>query len=271
MKLAASNIAWPAVMDEEAYRILRRFGIRAIEVAPTRIWPNWQGADSNGARHFRRQVEEQGFQICSLQAILFQKPELRLFGSDRDRENLWLHLRLCADLAAELGAGRLVFGAPKNRDPGDLSQEDAFARAVEFFLRLAPHYSARGVRLVFEANPVEYGCHFATENQTAGRLVRAVHAEGMSLHLDTGCMQLAGEDATSTIAENADIVAHFHASEPNLANFASPSPIHQAAAAALARVGYAGYVALEMRAGDSPAAALEEAAAYLVRTYASSN
>lgn len=40
MKLAVSNIAWSGSEDEAALDMLLEEGIRAIEIAPTRIWPN---------------------------------------------------------------------------------------------------------------------------------------------------------------------------------------------------------------------------------------
>ncbi|HME08027.1 MAG TPA: TIM barrel protein [Bryobacteraceae bacterium] len=268
MKLAASNIAWSADTEQEVFRMLRRFGVSAIEVAPTRIWPEWLGATVTAAREYRGQVESEGLSISSLQAILFQKPELRLFGSDQDRDALMSHLRYCADLAAELGAASVVFGAPKNRDRGKLDESEAFVKATEFFSQLAPYYAARSTQLVLEANPSDYGCNFVTESGTAARLVRAVGADGFALHLDSACMHLAHENPAASILAAADILRHFHASEPNLAGFANPSSDHAGAATALAQAGYQGYVALEMRAGDPAIPALEQALAFVGPVYA---
>jgi D-psicose/D-tagatose/L-ribulose 3-epimerase len=268
MRLAASNIAWPADAEKEAFATLKHYGVDAIEVAPTRVWPEWQGATLTAARDYRHRVETDGLKISSLQAILFQKPELRLFGSDQERESLLLHLRYCADLAAELGATSVVFGAPKNRDRGTLSESDALDQATDFFSRLAPYYAARATQVVFEANPVSYSCNFVTESSTAARLVRAVGADGFALHLDTACMCLGGENAVCAIPAAADILRHFHASEPNLGDFANPSIDHRSAAIALAQSGYQGYVALEMREGNPAIPALKQALAFVAACYA---
>jgi D-psicose/D-tagatose/L-ribulose 3-epimerase len=271
VRLAASNIAWPVDEEIEAFATLKHFGFDAIEVAPTSIWPEWQGATLTAARAYRRYVESNGLKISSLQAILFQKPELRLFGSHQERENLALHLRYCADLAAELGATAVVFGAPKNRDRGTLSEIDALAQATDFFSRLAPYYADRDTQIVFEANPASYGCNFVTESSAAARLVRAVGPEGFALHLDTACMSLAAENAVCAIPAVADILRHFHASEPNLGDFANPSIDHRGAASALAQSGYQGYVALEMREGNPAIPALKQALAFVAACYALSN
>src|SRR5207249_4548742 len=133
-----------------------------------------------------------------------------------DREALYRHLCFCADLAAELGAECMVFGAPKNRNRGTLSEDDAFAAAAELFARAGAYCAQRGTCLGFEPNPSQYGCQFAADSVTAARLVRTVGSAGFRLHLDTACLHLAGEDAVAAIGGNADILCHFHVSEPYL-------------------------------------------------------
>jgi sugar phosphate isomerase/epimerase len=263
MNLAASNIAWPSGLDIPVYELLAATGIRGVEVAPTRIWPEWKGITANSTREFRRTVEDSGLCISSLQSILFQKPELQIFGSPEDREALYRHLCDCADLAVELGATCLVFGAPKIRDRRPRSEEDAFAIAAEFFSRAGTYYTQRGVCLVFEANPAQYGCTFATDSVTAARLVRTVNSPGFRLHLDTACMHLAGEDAIFVIGNNDP--HHFHVSEPYLGAFSSSEIPHRAIASALKS--YRGWVSLEMRIADPPLPALKQALGFLKETY----
>jgi D-psicose/D-tagatose/L-ribulose 3-epimerase len=270
MKLAVSNIAWPAELDAAVFDLLVESGIGGIEVAPTRVWPQWQGIHPASTREFRRMVESSGLRISSLQSILFQKPELILFGSDEVRQAMEEHLRRCADLAADLGAGCMVFGAPRNRDRGPLTEAQAFAVASEFFARVGEYCLARGVWIGFEANPVDYKCNFATDGETAARLVRAVGSQGFRLHLDSACLRLAGEDTAQAIRSHADILRHFHASEPNLGAFSNPLASHQEAAAALRSVHYEQWVALEMRAGDPPLPALREALRFVRGIYGDS-
>src|SRR5260370_41371922 len=96
MNLAVSNIAWPAGLDAAVYPMLAANGIQAVEIAPTRIWPHWQGITAGAVRVVRRTVEDAGLRVSSLQSILFQKPEWQLLGAGR--EALYRHLCFCADL-----------------------------------------------------------------------------------------------------------------------------------------------------------------------------
>jgi D-psicose/D-tagatose/L-ribulose 3-epimerase len=264
MRISVSNIAWPAELDAEAYALLTGLGVAGIEVAPTRVWPGWDGISPSSVKMLREKIEGRGLRVSSIQSILFQKPELQLFGEGAGFAD---HLKLCAGLAAELGAGAVVFGAPKNRDRGALSEDEAFARAVEVFGPIAEAYAAAGVALCLEANPTQYACNFVTHGREAARLVRAVGSAGFRLHLDTACAAMAGEDVAELVRENADILAHFHASEPMLGGFASPSEGHVGAAAGLREVGYAGWVAVEMRTQEDVLRALAQAAGFAMETY----
>ena len=266
MKLSVSNIAWPAECDREAFATISGHGIGALEIAPTRIWPQWEGMTVEAAGLLFDLLRSQSFQVSSMQSILFQKP-YQLFGSETDRSGMFDHLRRCADIAARLEAQHLVFGAPKNRDRGSLSEDDALGVAADFFAKVGSYFASLGVCLGFEANPPQYSCNFASNSAMAAKLVRRVNSPGFRLHLDSACMQLAGDDPVSTIKDNADILCHFHVSEPFLGGFDSPVVPHEIIAGALREVDYCGRVALEMRASDQPLPALDTAVQFLRKTY----
>jgi sugar phosphate isomerase/epimerase len=205
--------------------------------------------------------------VSSLQAILFSRPGALLFGDEAEQEHLVLHLEHCAQLAAAFSAGPVVFGAPRNRLKGHLPDEEAFARAARILRRVAPAFASCGATLCIEANPVAYGCDFAVKASEAAMLVRMVDHPGVRLHLDTACMYLAGDPLDESIYTYADILAHFHVSEPQLGDFSEPVVPHEDAAEALWRIGYRGWITLEMRATTTPLASLFAAAVYLTDTY----
>ncbi len=267
MKLAFSNIAWPAVEEDEVLGALQAEGISGIEVAPTRLWPDWNGASEPAAAAYADTLAAKGLSVPALQAILFAKPELKLFGSDSDRRQLLHHLQKVADLASAIGAKSLVFGAPKNRQLADLAPQTGFAIAREFFRTLAPYYERRGVSLCLEANPPQYASTFITTSDEAAQLVRAVDSPAFGLHLDTACMFLAGDDVSAAIGNNLDILRHFHVSEPFLDSFAAPKIDHAQVAAILRGAGYGGWISLEMRETDQPVRDVQQAAHFLARTY----
>jgi sugar phosphate isomerase/epimerase len=261
MRLAFSNIGWPAEDDVTVLAALPSLGFTGLEVAPTRIWSEPLKTPSRDVAAFRRRVEDAGLEIMAMQSLLFGRPELRLFGDTSAQRGLEDQLLGMLDLALGLGATRLVFGSPANRKRGDLAMDDASAIAVAVFRRLGEAAGAAGACFCIEANPVQYGCDFLVDAVESTSFVRAVDSPGVRLHLDAACMALAGDDAAERVRAGADVLAHVHASAPELAAVRAGGPVdHAGFAAALRGVGYPGYVSVEMRATEDAVSAVSSAA-----------
>jgi sugar phosphate isomerase/epimerase len=80
-------------------------------------------------------------------------------------------------------------------------------------------------------------------------------------------MLLAGEDPASSIRRHAEILRHFHVSEPFLASFDSPVIAHQPIVEALEEIGYSNWITLEMRATAEPLSALATGVRALTEHY----
>ncbi len=247
MRLAVSNIAWPAEADDEAAAVLAACGAGGVEIAPTKVWPRPTEASADSVAAYRRRWEDRGLPIAAMQALLFGRDDLTLFADPATRTRTADYLRLIIDLAAGLGATALVFGSPKNRARGELSQSEAEAIAVPLFRDLGRHAAARGVEFCIEPNPTQYRCDFVTTSAEAAAFVSKVDQDGFGLHLDVGGMTLAGEDPQQTFADAGGRWRHLHVSEPFLTPIGSGDTDHAAVAAALGRSGFGGWVSIEMR------------------------
>jgi D-psicose/D-tagatose/L-ribulose 3-epimerase len=267
MKLAVSNIAWDAPEQDEVLALLRERGVGAIEVAPTKLWPEWAGAVPGSAADWRRTFASAHFDVPSMQAILFGKPELQVFGPDPVREATLDHIGRVAGLAAALGAKALVFGSPRNRDRGKLTATEAFASAIDFFREAGRMCAAHDVWLCIEPLPEAFGSNFVMHWHEAADLVRAVDAPGFGLHLDTGCIHLAGDDPREAVLGCQGITRHFHVSEPHLADFSAPVIDHNSVADVLREVDYRGWISIEMRRPDDPVRRIGEAVDLVLACY----
>ena len=270
MKLAFSNLAWPAALDPVVLADLGRQGFDSLEVAPTRLWDAPLAQDADEVAAARTAVEMHGLRVVALQSLLFRRPDLQLYGDEESRLALAVHLLGMAQLASRLGATRLVFGSPANRRRGDLPLAQADEIAVEFFARLGARAADLGVCFCIEANPEAYGCDYLTDSVASTALVRAVDSPGVRLHLDTACMALAGDDAVERIRGGADVLAHVHASAPQLGAVGPDGPVdHAAVATALRDAAYGGHVSVEMLPpGDEDlTGALWRAAEFVRETY----
>lgn len=261
MKIAVSNIAWDPADEAGVFGILSQMRITGVEVAPTKLWGGWDGATAFAAKQVRSALADAGFVIPALQSILFGRPDLKLFGTDAQRAALLDHIGHVAELAAEMGARTLVFGSPRNRDPGGLSLGEAMEAAVLVLREAGARCARQGVWLGIEANPPAYDCRFITRWYEAAELVRRCDSPGIRLHLDSACTALAQDDLAEAVAETADILAHVHISEPQLGAFDTLQVDHARFGAALRRAGYDGWCSVEMRRSDDPLAAVRRAAA----------
>ncbi|MGH6934020.1 MAG: sugar phosphate isomerase/epimerase family protein [Dongiaceae bacterium] len=267
MRLAVSNIAWDRGEDTAVLATLKQRGVAGIEIAPTRLWPDWQGATEVAARALRFRLAAQGFAVPALQAILFGKTKLALFGDAAITAEFIDHIRHVADLAAELGAHAMVFGAPKARRRGKLDMATALKRAVETFIQIGSHCVQRGVALCIEPNPPSYDCDFVINSAEGLELVKQVNSPGVRLHLDSAAMKLAGEDPGAAIAAAKPWLAHFHVSEPNLAPIVPATIDHAANADHLEKAGYKDWVSIEMRRTGRPVESVVAAVEHVQRCY----
>lgn len=266
MKLAISNIAWKAEHDAEVFACLRDYDVKGIELAPTRLWSDWQVSPEQMAA-YGNGLAEQSLICSSFQAILFNQPQLHLFGTPEQTLALLSHLKRVADLAAAIGAKNMVFGAPKQRDRRDLTLEQATARAIEVFSEIGEYCMSQQVCLCLEPNPTEYQCNFITDSLSGAALVRQVNSPGFRLHLDTAGMHLAGEDTGAAILNNVDVLAHIHLSEPYLGDFSAPHVAHHQVAEALAAIDWQGWMAIEMRSTATPVQSVQQALEFVQKTY----
>lgn len=263
MRLAISNIAWDPADDEEVAALLVAAGVNAIEVAPTKAWPDPRKAGPDEARSERERWRGLGLDVVATQSLLFGRPDLLLFGPEDVRKRLVQHLGHLVALGGALGASVQVFGSPRNRRRDAMPAQDAIAVAVEVFREVARCAEEAATAVVIEANPEQYGTDFLTSAHDAAALVEAVDRPGVRLHLDTACMVLAGDDPVECVRRYAPLLAHVHLSRPELGPVGvSADPVHAAVVTTLKQVGYDRTVSVEMRPTSTPVQSVKVAVGY---------
>ena len=215
MRISVSNIAWERDEEPEIAELLQRLGVTAVDVAPGKYFPDVAAASDSDIRKVRRWWEERGISIYGMQSLLFGTKGLNVFGDRDSQESLLTHLGHVCRVADGLGAKRLVFGSPKNRDRSGLSDKEADDIALQFFGRLGDIAQGHGVVITLEPNPVCYGTNWVTTTKEAYAFVKELGNPGIAMQLDTGTVLTNGENI-SAIYSFRDAVGHVHLSEPNL-------------------------------------------------------
>ena len=120
-----------------------------------------------------------------------------------------------------------MFGSPANRNRAGLTDAEAWARALEFFGRLAEVAADAGVTICLEGVHPHYGANFMTDTASSLRMARALNHPSVGIVLDTAVVQLNGEDIEVLLAEGAAWVRHIHASEKDLVPLGQPAGARQ--------------------------------------------
>ena len=249
MNISISNIAWKNDEEAAVAAFLQEAGIAGVDVAYTKFWPSPTDATPADLQNYRAFWEQHGIQIIGMQSLIYGRPDLMLFGDPAIREQMADYLRDVMPLAGKLGARPLVFGSPKNRTKGEMPDAEAMDIAAEFFSTLAQTAQQENVILCIEPNPAEYACDFICTTAPALELVRRVNHPHFRLHLDAAIMSMNGENIEQALDSAADVLAHFHVSEPHLGVISEGTVDHRRFAAALRSIGYQGWTAIEMRSG----------------------
>ncbi|MDR3396777.1 MAG: TIM barrel protein [Pandoraea sp.] len=266
MRVSISNIAWEPIEDEAVAALLNRYQVDAIDVAPSKYFPNVASASEESIESLRATWEARGISLLGMQSLFFGCQGLNLFDKNTQPAML-AHLSHVCRVANGLGIGPLVFGSPKCRDRGHLDQSAVDAISTEFFRRAGDIAARHDTLFCIEANPSRYGCNFMTSTLEAADVVARTDHPAVRLHLDTGTMAVNQESPHEILRQCAALVGYAHASEPDLVPLGSTSVDHPAIAHAL-REARLSCISIEMlTAPEQRLSSIESALQIATRAY----
>jgi sugar phosphate isomerase/epimerase len=216
MRLAISNIAWDRNEDETIAKLLQEYNVDAIDIAPGKYFPELAKVTKDDMESVRKWWSERGIEITGMQALLFGTTGLNVFGTPDTQNSMLQHLEDVARIGEGLGATRLAFGSPKNRDRSGLSNQETLDIAIPFFQRLGSIANNYGVVFCLEPNPPCYGANFMTTSAETADVVRLINHPCIKMQLDTGAIATNSEDPNVVLHDCSSLIGHIHASEPNL-------------------------------------------------------
>ena len=203
MRLGLTNLAWDPSRDEAVAGLLARLGVDAIDVAPSKYFADVTAVREAEVRRVRDWWSDRGIEITGMQSLLYGTQGLNLFGPPDVQQRMLAYLAAVCRVGAWLGATRLVFGSPANRNRAGLADAEAWARALEFFGRLAEVAAEAGVTICLEGVHPHYGANFMTDTASSLRMAQALNHPSVGIVLDTAVVQLNGEDIEVLLAEGA--------------------------------------------------------------------
>ena len=231
--IAISNIAWDVVMDEEVSEVLCTSGVSYIDIAPSKYFSHPSEVSEDELLKVKEYWIQKGIEPLGMQSLLFGTQDLNVFGNLAVQDKLLSHLSDICHIGSILGATKLVFGSPKNRNRSHYSDQQAAKKAIDFFIRLGDVAKSKNVVVCLEPNPTCYQSNFMTNSLDTARIVEAIDHDNIRMQLDIGAMCINAERASDTIRRVAHLIHHIHISEPQLAPLDITNPYHKEAAEAI--------------------------------------
>ena len=249
-KLAISNLAWDRDEDQRVLTLLRKHDIWCIEIACSKIWDNPIETSASEIKKYRDYWEKNGIKIVATTSLLFGHPELTIFENESTRKKTLDYLNKMADVTSELGAGVAMFGSPKNRIKGYLSDSEATKIAADFFGEIAEYCKKYNIYFVIEPNPPIYGGDYILTMQEGVDLAKKVNHPNFGLNLDASTIASSGAEYENDVKIAVPYAYHAHISEPYLKPIPNGETEHEAFAAALKQNGYDKWLSIEMPLKD---------------------
>ncbi|NQU61382.1 MAG: sugar phosphate isomerase/epimerase [Rhodospirillales bacterium] len=268
MRFAVSNIALPAFDHGQELGRLSDLGLEAVEVAPSRVWPDtWKGLTADQVADYRRQIEDAGLGVVGLHSLFFDQPSLGLFKEPAARAESLDFLEHLSKVCRDLGGRTLIYGGGRKR--GMVPEPEARAEAVAFFGELTKRTEPHGTCFCFEPlGPKD--SDFINSALDSLSIAKEIDSPALGVQLDAKALVENEEARKETFDAVKEMLVHFHANEPGLDVLGTSGKIdHEFFGTALHEIGYDGYVSIEQRMAneDDPLADIEKSAQVLRKAY----
>ena len=231
--ISISNIAWDTSLDIDVSNLMSNFGVSYIDIAPPKYFKDSSNTKDSKIIDVRNFWLNKKIQPLGMQSLLFGTQGLNVFGASEIQDKLLTHLKSICHIGSTLGARKLVFGSPRNRDRARLNDIETMEIAVSFFNRLGDIAKEKNVVICLEPNPTCYHANFMTNSLETAQVVDAINHKNIRMQLDIGAMIINDENPKKIIKKIAPLVHHIHISEPQLAPLNINNPFHRHAADAI--------------------------------------
>lgn len=231
--ISISNIAWDVSQDDEVAKILNDYSVPYIDIAPPKYFKIPSEAKEKQILDVKNYWNNKAIEPIGMQALLFGTTGLNVFGESEMQDQLLKHLIHICSIGNTLGARKLVFGSPRNRDRSGLNDSETLKIALSFFRRLGDIAKKFDVVICLEPNPECYNANFMTNSLDTANIVKEVNHDNIKMQLDVGAMNINDEDPDKIIKSVAPFIHHIHISEPQLAPLSKDNPYHKKAADAI--------------------------------------
>jgi len=247
MKFAICNETFQDWAFEKAFAFARECGYTGVEIAPFTIADGAWDISVEQRADVRRQAEEADLEVVGLHWLLAKTKGYYLTTPDSEVRNATgEYLAELARLCSDLGGKVLVLGSPQQRNllPG-ITHDEAIRLAADCIQTALPVLEQCEVTLAVEPLGPSEG-DFLVTAEKAVELVETVSSPNCRLHLDVKAMSSEEKPVADIIRDNASLLEHFHANDPNLRGPGMGDVDFVPIFEALGQIDYRGWVSVEV-------------------------
>jgi sugar phosphate isomerase/epimerase len=247
MKFAICNETfgdWPV---EQGLELAKKYGYTGIEVAPFTLGASVHEISAKQRADYVKAVQSFELEVIGLHWLLAKTTGYHLTTDDRViRDRTRDYFVALAQLCRDLGGDVMVLGSPLQRNfPESMTHDHALANAASLLEQVVPSLEKHDVRIAIEPLGPNEG-NFLNEAAQARQLIDRIGSKHVQLHLDVKAMSSEKLPIETIICDNADILIHFHANDPNRLGPGMGAVDQRPVFAALEEINYSGWVSVEV-------------------------
>jgi sugar phosphate isomerase/epimerase len=244
MKCSLTNISLPEYNNCEYFNRLNEIGIKGIEVATSRAWPDsLHGVSQENIKHYRQLADHAGLSIVGLHSLLYGLDDLALFGDETQFYKTLEYFKLLSNVCSELGGKSLVFGSGRNK--GEISYSNALDRTYKFLEFLIPSLEKDGVYICFEPLSSNDSDFINTVSESL-EIVKYCSSPHVQVQLDVKAIIENNKLSEDLITESETYLKHVHVNTPGLGIVGRKyTNEHNTISSFLNGIGYDGFLTIE--------------------------
>lgn len=247
MRYAVCNELFEGWDARSCLQLARSVGYTGLEVAPFTLGASALQIPSAQRVEYRSLVADCGMEIIGLHWLLAKTEGFHLTTDEAlVRNRTSDYLRALIELTADLGGTIMVLGSPAQRNfPTTMTHDQAVGNAADVLSRITGDLESAGVRLAIEPLGPSEG-NFLNHASQARALIDSIASPNVRLQLDVKAMSSEGIPIDRIIRDNADVMIHFHANDPNRLGPGMGEVDQQPIFQALRDIAYPGWVSVEV-------------------------
>lgn len=212
--LCVSNLSFNTISNEQYYSILKYYGIKNIEIAPTK-YGEWIDIFREGLNYEKNIINKFNLNLYSFQSITYNITN-SIF--DDNNEIIMNHIKNVIDVAYNNNVKILVFGSPKNRYISNYDKEYNDTIFISFMNKIGDYIDNRDITICIENNSSKYNCNYLNTIDEVGYIVKKINNKNIKMIVDIGNCIMENDDINN-INKYSDYIYHIHVSNPYLKPF----------------------------------------------------